>query len=146
MEVAFGKELSERWQGQRPDAWNADLAAVGVSGQDKVDEWAAAVVCDVDREVGHVNHEDDGSVGFFGDRHSKIGLAVGVVVQTAEKDVLALSLDAHELIDEHGQPVVFHVVANDAPAYGCIMVAKNAESLRAGKFAEQLGTPAGGFI
>jgi len=141
--MAFREEFSERWEGERPDAGNSNLAAVGVSGEDKVDERAAAVVGDVDGVVRLMDHEDDGSVGFLGDGYGQIGLAVGVVVETAEKDMLSLALDADELVYEHREAVVFHVVPNDAAAYGCVVISKDAEPLRASQFAEELAAETG---
>ena len=60
--------------------------------------------------------------------------------------MLPLALDAHKLVDEHGEPVVFHVVADDATAYGSVVVSKDAESLRACESAEEFRAATGGFV
>ncbi len=75
---------------------------MGMPGEDKVDERAAAVVCDVDGVVGLVSHQDYRGVGLLGDGQRNVGLAACTIIKTAEEDVLALSVDADVFIDEQG--------------------------------------------
>lgn len=60
--------------------------------------------------------------------------------------MLAIALDAYVFVDEHGEPVVLHVVADDAAADCGVVVAEDPEPLRTGEFAEDLGAATGGFV
>ena len=139
------KEAAVGWQGERAQTGDADLSAMGVAGEDEVDVAPAAVGGDVDGVVGFVDHEDDGRVVLFGDGEREVGVDADVV-ETAEDDVLVFAFDPDELVDEDGQAVVLHVVADDAAADDDVMVSEDAVALGAGEGAEQGAATGGGFV
>ena len=71
--VAFGEDASVGRQSKRPEAGDADLAAVGVAAEHEIDMGAATMAGDLKRVVGFVDHEDDGGVGLLGDGLGHVG-------------------------------------------------------------------------
>ena len=142
--MAFGVEAAVAGEGEGAEAGDADLAAVGMAGEDEVDERAAGMGGDVVGVVGLVGHEEDGGVGGGGDGEREVGLADGEVVGAGEEEVLALALDADVLVDEQGQAVVFEMAPDDAGIDLGVVVAEDSETLGAGEGMEQLGAACGG--
>ena len=136
--MAFRVEPGVLGKGKRANAGDADLAAVGVAGKDEIDERAAGVGGDAVGEVGLVGHEEDGSAGVCGDGEVEIGEAAGKVVDAGEEDEVAAALDGDVLVDEEGEAVGFHVVADDAGAYDDVVIAEDTVAEGAGEGAEEL--------
>ncbi len=138
------EESAEGRQGEGAYAGDADLAAVGVAGEDEIDVVAARVGGDCGGIVGLVRHQQDRRIGVWGNRQIQVRLAKGDVVHTGEKDVSAAVVDADVLVDEQRQAIGLHVVANDARADDGIVVAEDAEANRAGEGAEDFGAAGSG--
>lgn len=142
--MSLGEVAAERWQGERADAREDDLAAVGVAGENERDQRSAGVDGDDAGEVGLVDHEENGGVGGWGDGQEEIGMAIGVVVDAGEDDAGVTALDGDVLVHEEGEAIVGHVVADEGGAHGDIVVAQAAEAQGAGEGGEQLCTAGGG--
>ena len=142
--MAFGIAPAIGRQGERAQAGNADLAAVGVAGEDEVDERTEVVVGDAVGVVGLVRHEEDGCVGGCGEGGGEVGLLGGEAVDAAKEEVLVVSFEADVLVDEQGQAVGFEVAADDAGADERVVIAEDAVTQGTGEGGEQLGAAGGG--
>src|SRR5260370_25956645 len=76
---------------------------MGVTAKHEVDERTARVGDDVVGIVGCVCHEEDGTVGFWGNGQVEVGMAGAGVVDAAEPEAVALALDGKGLIDQNGR-------------------------------------------
>ena len=94
------EELAERGQGKRAQAGKANLAAVGVAGEDEANVLAAGVGGDGGRVVRLVRHKQDGGVGVRWDGQVEVRVAERDVVDAGEEDVGVAMVDADVLIDE----------------------------------------------
>ena len=98
-EVALDVLLSEGREDERADEGESYLAAVGVTCEHQVDEWAAGMLHDVVGVVGFVRHEDDRAIGLFGYGEVEIGMAGVRVIRAAEPDAGVVAFDRDILID-----------------------------------------------
>ena len=60
--------------------------------------------------------------------------------------MLAVAFDPDELVDQDGQAVILHVVADEAAADYGVVVSEDAVALGAGEGAEQGAATGGGFV
>ena len=131
--------LAHGRQDERTKTGKADLTAVGVSGEDEVDQRTARVLNNDVSVVGFVGHEDDWSVGFCRDGAIWIGIAGAGIIKAAEPKAFATALDGDIAIDQHRDPVLRESSRDDGGVKGYVVVTENGIDLRCGKGAENLG-------
>ena len=146
MVVAFGVELGHGGQDEWAEEGEADLASVGVTGEDEVDEWGAGVFQDIFYVVWLVGHEDDGAVGADGDGEVEVGVAGAGVFDAAEPEAGAVALDGDVLVDEDWGAVFLEGVDDEGGAYSYVMVAEDGVAERGGEGGEDLGAAVGGVV
>jgi len=145
VEEAFYVFLAHRWQDERSDYREADLAAMGVAGEHEVDEWEAGVLDYGVDEVGFVAHEDDRSVGQGG--YGEIEVAVGGagVAGAGEPEVVAAALDRDITVDQNRSAVCFEGVDDLLGADGDVVIAEDGVALWGLEGGEDFGTDSGHF-
>ena len=103
---------------------------MGVAGEHEIDKGAAGMGDDGVGVVGFVGHENDWTVGFFGDGEVEVRGAGAGVVDAAEPETGAATFDwkitvdqdgraaAGESLDDHGGVDGYVVIAEDGVAQG----------------------------
>ncbi len=145
VEHAFDVLLAHGRKDERADDGEADLAAVGVSGEHEVDEREAGVEDDVFDVVGLVAHEDHRSAGVSGDRKVEVGSASSGVIGAAEPEKVAATFKGEIAVDEDGSSVGFDRADDVVGAHVDVMVAEDAEALRSFEGGEDFCSDAGGL-
>ena len=155
VEEAFDVLLAEGREAEGRKEREADLAAVGVAGEDEVGAAGAGMAQDGVGEVRLVAHDDEGAVELGGDGAIEVGLAVGDVAEAGEPETLAVALDGKVLVDERGDAVADEgsedvlgtdlgvVVAEDGIAQGALEVLEDGGAALGGLEGEAVGAGAG---
>ncbi len=144
MVVAFRVDASEWGKDHGAEEGQADLAAVGVAGEDEVDELCAGVLLDGEGVVRLVCHEDDGCAGFLGDSEIEVGVAGAGILHSGEPDAGTVPLQGEVAVDEDGDSVALECVDYGMGAYAYVVVAEDREAQWAGEGGEELGAAVGG--
>jgi hypothetical protein len=142
---AFGVLLGPRREDERTEEGQLDLAAMGVTAKHEVDERTARVGEDVVGIVGRVCHEDDGTVGFWGNGQVEVGVAGAGVVDAAEPEAVAVALDGNVLIDQNGSAIGGERPDHHGGVEGDVVVAEDAVAEGCGEAGEDLGAAVDGM-
>ena len=125
-------------KGKRAKEREPDLAAVGVTGEDEVNERPARVADYFVGEVGAVAHQQDRAVGVARDGEVEDGVASRGVVHAADPEALAAAFDRDVAVDEDGNAAGLKQGGNQAAADGVIVVAEAGEAQGAVQVLEDL--------
>ena len=141
---AFGVLLGHWREDEGTVEGQLDLAAMGVAAKHEVDERTARVGEDVVGIVGRVCHEEDGTVGFWGNGEVEVGVAGAGVVDAAEPEAVAFALDGKVLIDQNGSAMGGEGLDHDGGAEGDVVVAEDGVAEGRGEGGEDLGAAVDG--
>ncbi len=142
---AFGVLLSPRREDERAEEGQLDLAAMGVTAKHEVDERTARVGDDVVGIVGRVCHEEDGTVGFWGNGQIEVGVAGAGVVDAAEPEAVAVAFDGEMLVDQDRSAVRGEGLDDLRAVEGDIVVAEDGVAEGCGEGGEDLGAAVEGM-
>jgi hypothetical protein len=143
-EEAFGVFFAHGRKDEGGHEGQANLAAVGVAGEDDVDETASGMLENGVGVVGLVRHENDGAVGVWGDGELEVGGGGAGVVDGAEPEPGAVAFDGEVLIDEDGDAVGGKGLDDEWSADGGVVVAEAGIAQGAGEGAEDFAAAVGG--
>lgn len=127
---AFDVLLAHGGEDQGADVGEADLAAVGVTGEHEVDEREAGVQDDLVDIIRLMAHEEDRRAGPGRDGVVEVGLAGAGVVGATEPEDVASALDWSVAVDEDGGSVGLEGANDMLGADTDVVVAEDAEALR----------------
>ena len=143
---AFGVDLAHGRQNERTGEGQTNLAAVGVTGKDEIDERAAGVFHDGVCVVGLVRHQNDGGVRFGGYGEIEIGVAGSGVFEAADPEAVAVFFDGDVLVDQHRSSVAGECFNDHGGVEGDVVVAEDGVAQRCGESGEDLGAAVHGVF
>jgi len=144
--VAFGI-LQAHWrQDEWPKEGEPDLTAVRVAGEHEIDERAAGVGANLVGVVWRVRHQENGTVGVSRNRQVEVGVAGARIVDAAEPETGAISLDGHVLVDYNWCAVSGEGLDDGGGVEGNIVVAKDSVAQGSGEVGEDLGAAVEGVV
>ena len=104
------------WHNDRHSSWERQLTSMGMTAESKVETLFAEV-----EQTGWRVHEDNAQTVSTSEGGSRIGIAISVVVQSADPDVLERFLELHVPIDQNTDSSCFQG-ADDVGSVGTSVV------------------------
>jgi hypothetical protein len=111
---------------------------VGVAGEHEIDQRAAGMGDDGVGVVGLVGHENDGTVGLYGDSEIEVGSAGAGVVDAAEPETSAVTFDGKVLVDQDWRATGGERMYNHWGIDGYVVIAEDRVAQRGGKGGDDL--------
>jgi hypothetical protein len=143
--VAFGVDTAERGQYEGAEEGEADLASVGVAGQDEVDELCPGVLLNGEGVVRLVGHKDDGCSGIVGYGKIEVRVTGAWVLHTCDPDAVAVALYGEVAVVEDGDSIALEGVDDGGRAYAYVMISEDGEAQGAGDGGEEFRATVGGM-
>lgn len=143
---AFGIFFAHGWKDEWSEEWQADLTAVGVSGEDEIYEVSFGVGHDGVDVVGFVRHEDDGCVRLGGNGEVDVGVAGAGVFEATKPEALAAFFDGYMLVDEDRCASAGEGLGDQGGVAGDVVVAKNGVAQRSSEGGDDFSAFVGSMI